>query len=223
VQEVIFRGQPIALAKPLGDYVVRHILFKVLYPAEFHAQTAIEAAVLLFPSIQDRLDEIEKVVIMTHESALRIIDKKGPLKNPADRDHCLQYMVAVALMKGHLEVKDYEEPFALNTEIHKLRTKMVVKESKEFTSSYFDEEKRSIASSLQIYFLDGSKTEEVVIEYPLGHPRRRTEAWPFLEQKFHHNLSSYYPAAIVIEIEAFFNSENFHQRRVSDLLALFKD
>ena len=220
VQEVLFKHQKMELIRPLSDDVIRHILFKVLYPAEFHAQTAIEAAIHLHPEAVSRLDEIETIEITTHDSAIRIIDKKGPLRNPADRDHCLQYMVAVALMKGSLSVQDYEEPFALDPRIDELRNKMRVAESEEFSRDYHHEEKRSIASSLQIVYKDGSRSALVAIEYPVGHPKRREEAVPLLKKKFQKNLSSYYPPSKVEEIEQFFKAEDFESRTVSDLLKM---
>lgn len=210
VQAVLFKNQKVALVQPLHDYVIRNILFKVLYPAEFHAQTAIEAAIQLYPQIGSK--EIERVEIKTHDSAMRIIDKKGPLKNPADRDHCLQYMVAVALLKGSLHVEDYEEP--INPKIDELRNKMVVEEEDRFSVDYHHPDKRSIASSVQLFFKDGTKTEKIEVEYPIGHPRRRKEAIPLLMEKFRNNLATYYPPEKIEEIVAFFDNPN---NKVGDL------
>lgn len=188
VQDVLFDQKPLTLYRPLGWYVMENILFKVQYPAEFHAQTAVEAACLLHREIKDKIDLIEKIEIETHSSAIRIIDKKGPLKNPADRDHCLQYMVAVALLKGNLTEHDYEEEAASDKRIDFLRDKMVVRENEEYSRSYYDSEKRAIANGLQIYFKDGSTTKQYAIEYPLGHKFRRAESLPFLKEKFKRNL-----------------------------------
>src|SRR5699024_5379445 len=149
--------------------VMENILFKVSYPAEFHAQTAAEAAVELHPKVKDRLDEIEKVVITTHESAIRIIDKKGPLHNPADRDHCLQYITAIGLMNGGITAEDYEDEAAANPIIDELRDKMILEENETYTKEYLDPEKRSIANAVQVFFTDGTSTDNIVCEYPLGH------------------------------------------------------
>jgi len=189
-QDVVYRGQPIALAQPLGSYVMRNVLFKISFPAEFHAQTAVEAAIQLHPPIADRLDQISRIIIETQESAKRIIDKSGPLFNPADRDHCIQYMVAVPLIRGHLTAEDYEDEVAKNPLIDQLRSKMEVKENPQFTRDYLDPEKRSIGNSVQVFFSDGSSTEKVSVEYPIGHPRRRAEGEPLLLVKFERNLRS---------------------------------
>ncbi|WP_404417820.1 bifunctional 2-methylcitrate dehydratase/aconitate hydratase [Marinospirillum sp.] len=174
-----------------GSYVMENILFKVSFPAEFHAQTAAEAAVILHPQVRDRLDEISRIEITTHESAIRIISKTGELNNPADRDHCLQYMIAVPLVLGELKAEHYENGFhAAHPELDRLREKMEVKENKGFSADYLDPEKRSIANAIQIFFADGSCTEKVAVEYPLGHRRRREESISFLEEKFADNLAS---------------------------------
>lgn len=190
VQDVIFKGMPILLEKPLHSYVIENILFKISYPAEFHAQTAVEAAILLHPHVKDRLEKIERIEILTHESALRIIDKKGPLKNAADRDHCLQYMVAIALIKGNLSAEDYEEEQSQNPLIEQLRSKMTVTESLAHSKGYLDANKRSIANTLTLYLKDGSQVGPITIEYPLGHKRRRNEGLPLLEEKFIKNCST---------------------------------
>jgi 2-methylcitrate dehydratase len=189
-QDVVFRGQPIALAQPLGSYVMRNVLFKISFPAEFHAQTAVEAAVRLHPSVNGRLQQIDRIVIETQESGKRIIDKSGPLFNPADRDHCIQYMVAVPLIRGTLTAEDYEDEAAQNPLIDRLRSKMEVQENPDFTRDYLDPEKRSIGNSVQVFFADGTATEKVAVEYPIGHPRRRTEGEPLLLAKFERNLRS---------------------------------
>jgi 2-methylcitrate dehydratase len=189
-QDVLFGGQPIHLSQPLGSYVIRHVLFKISFPAEFHAQTAVEAALQLFGQTKDRLDDISRVAIETQESGKRIIDKTGPLTNPADRDHCLQYMVAIPLIRGRLTAEDYEDASAADPRIDLLRQKMDVIENQEFSKHYLDPEKRSIGNSVQVFFRDGSSTERVVVEYPIGHPRRREEGEPLLSEKFEKSLRS---------------------------------
>ena len=189
-QDVLFGGQPIQLAQSLGSYVIRHVLFKIAFPAEFHAQTAVEAALQLFARTNDRLDEISKIVIETQESGKRIIDKAGPLNNPADRDHCIQYMVAVPLIRGRLTAEDYEDSAATDPRIDVLRKKMEVIENPEFSKDYLDPEKRSIGNSVQVFFQDGSASEKVAVEYPIGHPRRRKEGEPLLFEKFERSLRS---------------------------------
>ncbi len=180
--------------RSLGTYVMENILFKLAFPAEFHAQTACEAAVALHPQVKDRLDEIDRIVLTTHESAIRIISKQGALANPADRDHCLQYMVAVALMLGDLRAEHYEDEFhAAHPMIDRLREKMEVQEVERYSRDYLDPAKRSIANGVQVRFSDGSSTEEVAVEYPIGHRRRRDEGIPLLESKFRANLATRFP------------------------------
>jgi len=191
--DVLFRGKPFKLARPYGSYVMENVLFKISYPAEFHAQTAVEAAIRLHPQVKDRLDDIQRVAITTHESAIRIIDKKGPLGNPADRDHCIQYMAAVGLIKGSLTAADYEDEAAADPRIDRLRSKMTCIENKQWTRDYLDPAKRSIANALQVFFRDGSKTEKVAVEYPLGHRQRRRDGIPQLEAKFRVNLARRFP------------------------------
>ncbi len=177
-----------------GSYVMENILFKISFPAEFHAQTAAEASVILHPEVKDRLAEIETIVIRTHESAIRIISKTGPLANAADRDHCLQYMVAVPLIFGDLIAEHYEDDFHLaHPIIDELRDKMEIIEDKRFSAEYLEADKRSIANAIQIFFTDGSSTEEVVVEYPVGHRRRREEGIPLLQKKFKTNLATRFP------------------------------
>lgn len=188
-QDAIFRGKPLTVpAQGFGSYVMEHVLFKISFPAEFHAQTAVEAAVALHPQVRERLGSIAKIVIETQESGKRIIDKTGPLDNPADRDHCLQYMVAVALLKGGLTADDYEGLTAADHRLDELRAKMEVIENPDFTRDYLDPEKRSIGNSVQVFFADGSATEKVSVEYPIGHRRRRAEGIPRLLAKFETNL-----------------------------------
>jgi 2-methylcitrate dehydratase len=191
--DVLFKGKPLRFNRQYGSYVMENVLFKISFPAEFHAQTAVEAAVKLHPLVKDRLEDIRKIVITTHESALRIIDKRGPLHNPADRDHCIQYMTAVGLIKGNLTAADYEDAVARDPRVDRLRGKMVCVENKRWSRDYLDPAKRSIANALQVFFKDGSKTDDVAIEYPVGHRRRRQEGIPLLEAKFKSNLARRLP------------------------------
>ncbi len=182
--DVLFKGQRFAMARPFGSYVMEHVLFKVSFPAEFHAQTAVECAVALHAKVKDRLPEVQRIVIETQESAVRIIDKTGPLNNPADRDHCIQYMAAVPLIHGDLRAEDYEDEAARDPRIDALRLKMQVIENARYSADYLDPEKRSIANAMQVFFEDGSATERVEVEYPIGHRRRRQDAVPLLWKKF---------------------------------------
>src|SRR5882672_3439700 len=191
--DVLFRGKPFRFPRRYGSYVMENVLFKISFPAEFHAQTAVEAAVQMHPEVKDRLDEIKRIEIVTHESAIRIIDKKGPLNNPADRDHCIQYMVAIGLIKGNLTAADYEDNVARDPRIDALRARMVCIENKRYSRDYLDPRKRSIANQLQIFFKDGTTTRKVAVEYPLGHRRRRHEGIPLLEAKFRRNLERRFP------------------------------
>jgi 2-methylcitrate dehydratase len=187
--DVLFRGQEFKFQRPYGSYVMENILFKISFPAEFHAQTAVECAMQLHPQAKDRLDEIERIEIRTHESAIRIIDKTGPLHNPADRDHCMQYMVAVGLIFGELTAAHYEDDVASDPRIDALRNKMECIENPRYSKDYLDPDKRSIANAIRIYFRDGTTTDEIEVEYPIGHRRRRDEGIPELIKKFRKNLS----------------------------------
>jgi 2-methylcitrate dehydratase len=187
--DVFFRGKTFTFGRPLGTYVMENVLFKISYPAEFHGQTAVECAVQLYPQVQERLEEIERVVITTQESAVRIIDKTGPLHNPADRDHCIQYMTAIGLIFGALNADHYEDKTASDPRIDILRDKMVVIEDARYSRDYLDPEKRSIANSVQVFFKDHSCTDKITVEYPLGHRRRRSEGMPLLVKKFGANLA----------------------------------
>lgn len=191
-QDVLFKGKEVVLAREFSSYVMENVLFKISFPAEFHAQTAVEAALKLHELVSARLHEIELVVITTHESAMRIIDKRGPLHNPADRDHCLQYMTAIGLIFGELTADHYEDAVAADPRIDQLRQKMVVEEDLSFSKDYLDPDKRSIASAVQVFFKDGSTTEKVVVEYPLGHQRRRAEGIPLLIEKFKTHLLKHF-------------------------------
>jgi 2-methylcitrate dehydratase len=193
-QDVFFRGKPLRIPNQgFGTYVMENILFKISFPAEFHAQTAVEAALTLHPEVKDRLEAIERVIIETQESGKRIIDKTGPLHNPADRDHCIQYMVAIPLIFGRLSAEDYEDRVARDPRIDRLREKMEVLENKDFTADYLDPAKRSIGNSVQVFFADGTQTDRVTIEYPAGHRRRRQEGIPLLLEKFDRNLRGRIP------------------------------
>ena len=189
-QDVVLAGKPLHLARGYASYVMENILFKLAYPAEFHGQTAVEAALMLHPEVRDRLNAIDRVVIETQEAAVRIIDKTGPLNNPADRDHCLQYMVAVALIFGRLSAADYEDEVAGDARIDALRAKMEVSENVQFSRDYLDPQKRSIGNSVQVFFADGSNTAQAQVEYPLGHRRRRDEGIPALIRKFEAALAT---------------------------------
>jgi 2-methylcitrate dehydratase len=187
--DVLFKGREFAFTQGYGSYVMENILFKISYPAEFHAQTAVEAAMTLHPEVRDRLDDIARVVIETQEPGVRIIDKTGPLDNPADRDHCLQYMVAVPMIFGRLTAADYENDVASDPRIDALRNKMQVSENKQFTADYFAAEKRYIGNAIQVFFNDGSSTERVSVDYPIGHRQRRDEGIPVLLKKFEDSVS----------------------------------
>ena len=194
-QDVLFKGNSLSLPQEFNSYVMENILFKISFPAEFHAQTAVEAAVKLHPEIIDRIGEIEKINIITHESAIRIISKEGELNNPADRDHCIQYMTAIGLLKGNLIAEDYEDEVAQDPRIDALRNKMKVEENTDYSKDYLNPEKRSIANELQIFFSDGSSTEKIEVEYPIGHRRRREEGIPVLINKFEENLKTQFSSS----------------------------
>jgi 2-methylcitrate dehydratase len=188
--DVLFKGKPFSMDRPLGSYVMENVLFKISFPAEFHAQTAVECAIKLHGQVKHRLNEIEKVIITTQESALRIIDKTGPLYNPADRDHCIQYMTATGLIFGELTADHYEDAAASDPRIDSLRAKMICVDDPQYSKDYLDPEKRSIANAVQVFFKDGSSTEKAAVEYPIGHRRRRSEGIPLLIKKFEANLAS---------------------------------
>ncbi|MCH1626831.1 bifunctional 2-methylcitrate dehydratase/aconitate hydratase [Fredinandcohnia quinoae] len=218
-QEVLFGGKEITLSRPLDSYVIENILFKVSYPAEFHGQTAAECAVELHPEVINRINEVDKIVITSHESAIRIIDKKGPLKNPADRDHCIQYIVAIGLLFGDIHSDHYEEEVAKDPRIDYLREKMEVIESEQYSVDYLDPNKRSIANAIQVHFTDGTSTENIVQEYPLGHRFRRDEGIPQLVKKFGNNLESRFPQKQVKEIyQLCMNHEELSKTTVNDFL-----
>ena len=188
--DVQFKGNSFSLPRDFDSYVMENVLFKISFPAEFHAQTAVEAAVILHEQVKDKFDEIEKILITTHESAIRIISKEGILNNPADRDHCLQYMTAIGLLKGDLVAEDYEDDVASDPRVDQLREKMFIEEDNRYSQEYLEADKRSIANSIQIFFTDGSSTEKTEVEYPIGHRRRREQGIPLLVEKFERNLAT---------------------------------
>ncbi len=189
-QDVLFKGASLAFPQAYGTYVMENILFKISFPAEFHAQTAVEAALALHPVVTGRLDDIAAIEVETQEAGVRIIDKTGPLNNPADRDHCLQYMIAVPLIFGRLTADDYEDAVAQDPRVDALREKMVVTENPHFSSDYMDPDKRSIGNAIRIKFKDGTHTERVAVEYPIGHRSRRAEGIPLLVEKFQANIAT---------------------------------
>jgi 2-methylcitrate dehydratase len=194
--DVLFKGNAFKFQRPYGSYVMENVLFKISFPAEFHSQTAVEAAMQINEEllrIGKTAEDIKKITIRTHEACIRIIDKKGPLNNPADRDHCIQYMVAVPILFGRLTAEDYEDAVAIDKRIDVLRDKITCVEDKEFTKDYHDPEKRSIANALTVEFKDGKKLREIVVEYPIGHKRRRKEGMPVLVEKFKTNLARIFP------------------------------
>ncbi|MCH9004150.1 MAG: bifunctional 2-methylcitrate dehydratase/aconitate hydratase [Proteobacteria bacterium] len=187
--DVLFKGNEFQLQRPYGSYVMENILFKISYPAEFHSQTAVEAGMTLHAEVKDRIDEIQRVVIETQEAGIRIIDKTGPLDNPADRDHCIQYMVAVPMIFGRLTAADYEDDVASDPRIDELREKMEVRENEQYTKDYFDPERRYIGNSVQVFFTDGTRTDCIAVDFPIGHRKRRAEGIPALRKKFFDSVS----------------------------------
>lgn len=219
--DTLFHGKSFKFQRPLSSYVMENILFKVAFPAEFHAQTAVECAIKLHPAIKNRIYDIKSILINTHDSAIRIITKSGPLNNPADRDHCIQYMVAIALLKGTLTADDYEEESSQDPRIDFLRNLMTVEEYKQYSIDYHDPEKRSIANAITIYFKDGSSTERVEVEYPYGHRRRRGDGLPLLIKKFETNMLSHYSKETVSKIKyLFFENKQFESMPVNEVIDL---
>ncbi len=219
--DVNFNGKSFSFSQGFGSYVMENVLFKLSYPAEFHAQTAVECAVKLHPEMIDRLDEVERVELTTHESAIRIISKEGELHNPADRDHCLQYMVAIGLLFGDLKAEHYEDDVASDSRIDALRAKMVVKEDSRYSKEYLDADKRSIANAMQIFYTDGSSSEKLEIEYPIGHKRRRDEGVKVLNDKFKAHLLTHYDEAQAEKIIAACESQNLSAMLVTDFVDLW--
>jgi len=204
-QDVLYRGRQLDLQREFGDFVITNILFKVPYPAEGHALTACEAAVSLHPEVSARSDEVERIVIETQESAMRIINKTGHLYNAADRDHCMQYMVAVCLLNGDLRYEDYEDDAASDPRIDKLRDKMEMVENTRFTEEYDDIDKRTLSNAIQVFFRGGGKTDRIVVEHPAGHPHRRNQGIPMVAEKFRRNVSDRLPAASRSELIELFS------------------
>jgi 2-methylcitrate dehydratase len=222
--DVLFGSKPFKFQRQYGSYVMENVLFKLSFPAEFHAQTAVECAVILHDNIKDKLDEIARIELVTHESAIRIISKQGKLHNPADRDHCLQYMVAIGLIFGDLEAKHYENDVASDPRIDSLREKMHVTENPQFSKDYHDPKKRSIANSIKIIFKDGSETDLVSVEYPIGHRRRREEGEPVLLEKFKSNLQTRFSEEKVSKIMNCMGSlESLSAMPVTEFLELWCD
>ncbi len=219
---VTWEGHALRISHPYAAYVMENILFKISFPAEFHAQTAVECAILLHEKIISRLDEIKKIVLTTQEPAIRIINKTGPLHNYADRDHCLQYMVAIGLIHGDLKAEYYSDDFANDTRIDSLREKMQVKEDPQFSKDYLNPQKRSIANAIQIFFTDGSSTEKLQIDYPVGHKFRRDEGIPLLLEKFKHNVATLFNDDQAKKIIAVFNDQKkLEAMPVDEFMGLF--
>ena len=220
--DVSFGGKKFEFQRPYGSYVMENVLFKISFPAEFHAQTAVEAAVTLHPEIQGRINDIEKIVITTHESAIRIISKTGSLNNPADRDHCLQYMTAIGLLKGGLVAEDYEDIVAHDPQIDKLRDLMEIEEDERYSKEYHEPEKRSIANAVQIFFKNGTASEKISVEYPIGHKRRREEGIPLLEEKFRNSVLGKFSANQASKIlDSCFDKEKLLKMPVDEFVELF--
>jgi 2-methylcitrate dehydratase len=218
--DVLFRGRPLALPQPFGSYVMENVLFKISYPAEFHAQTAVEAAMSLHPQVRERLADIERVVIETQEPGVRIIDKVGPLANPADRDHCIQYMVAVPLIFGRLSAADYEDAVAADARIDALRERMQVRENPAFTREYYAPDKRYIGNAVQVFFKDGSASERVQVDFPIGHRRRRAEGMPVLVKKFEAAVDAHFAAKQAERIKGLFaKAQELDAQPVNELVA----
>ena len=220
--DVQFKGNSFSLPRDFDSYVMENVLFKISFPAEFHAQTAVEAAVILHEQVKDKFDEIEKILITTHESAIRIISKEGILNNPADRDHCLQYMTAIGLLKGDLVAEDYEDDVASDPRVDQLREKMFIEEDNRYSQEYLEADKRSIANSIQIFFTDGSSTEKIEVEYPIGHRRRREQGIPLLVEKFERNLATQFSDQRCQEILSLcLDQESLEATSVPEFMNLF--
>ena len=203
-QDVLFKGKALSLPQPFGSYVMENVLFKISYPAEFHAQTAVEAAMTLHGQIASRIGDIERVTIETQEPGVRIIDKTGPLANPADRDHCIQYMVAIPLLFGRLNAADYEDRIAGDPRVDALRARMQVKENSTFTQEYYDPDKRYIGNAVQVFFKDGTASQRVQVDYPIGHRKRREEGMPVLVKKFEASVAAHFNPKQTESIKAMF-------------------
>jgi 2-methylcitrate dehydratase len=218
--DVLFKGKPFSLPQPFGSYVMENVLFKISFPAEFHAQTAVEAAMTLHPVVKDRVADIERIVIETQEPGVRIIDKTGPLANPADRDHCIQYMVAIPLLFGRLTAEDYEDKIASDPRVDGLRAKMQVRQNTTFTEEYYAADKRYIGNAVQVFFRDGSSTQRVQVDFPIGHRKRRAEGMPVLVQKFESSVDAHFGAKQAEKIKALFaKREQLDSMPVNELMA----
>jgi 2-methylcitrate dehydratase len=218
-QDTLFKSKPLSYPQPFGTYVMENVLFKISFPAEFHAQTAVEAAMRLHPQVKDRLDAIDKIVIETQEPGVRIIDKTGPLANPADRDHCIQYMVAIPLIFGRLQASDYEDAVAKDPRIDALRDKMKVTENVTFTQEYYAPDKRYIGNAIQVFFKDGTSTERIAVDYPIGHRKRRAEGMPVLVQKFEASVAAHFPPKQTDAIKALFARHDLDSLPVNEFMA----
>lgn len=220
--DVSFKGEKFKFQRPYGSYVMEQILYKLSFPAEFHAQTAVECALTLHAEVAERLDQIERIELTTQDSAIRIISKEGPLHNPADRDHCLQYMVAIGLIYGELTAEHYENAIAQNSQIDQLRELMTVQEDLRYSEEYHDPDKRSIANAIQIFFKDGTTTDKVEVEYPIGHRRRRAEGIPVLEKKFYAALHKRFPHRQAQKAyDICLDSEQLNSMPVNEFMDLF--
>ena len=217
--DVSFKSKSIKRSQEYGVYVMENILFKISFPAEFHAQTAVEAGISLHEKYGDKLDKISSIEVETQEPAVRIISKTGPLHNYADRDHCLQYMIAIALIYGEVEAKHYQDEIASNPMIDSLREKMIISENPKFSRDYLDPSKRSIANSITLAFDDGSKSEKITVEYPVGHRNRREEGIPLLLDKFEAAIKSYYHSNQSDDIlNSFLDMENLSNMSVNEMM-----
>jgi 2-methylcitrate dehydratase len=219
-QDVLFKGKSLSYPQKFGSYVMENVLFKISFPAEFHAQTAVEAAMTLHPRVSDRLDQIERIVIETQEPGVRIIDKTGPLANPADRDHCIQYMVAIPLIFGRLTAADYEDGVASDPRVDALRNKMQVRENPTFTQDYYAADKRYIGNAVQVFFKDGSSSERIAVDYPIGHRKRRQEGMPVLVKKFETSTATHFSPKQTDAIKALFaDRARLEQMPVQEFMA----
>jgi len=218
--DVLFKGKPFSMPQPLGSYVMENVLFKISFPAEFHAQTAVECAMQLHPLVKDRIAEIDRIVIETQEPGVRIIDKTGPLANPADRDHCIQYMVAVPLIFGRLTAADYEDTVAGDPRIDGLRGKMQVRENTTFTQEYYAADKRYIGNAIQVFFSDGSSTPRIHVDFPIGHRKRRAEGMPVLVKKFEESVAAHFqPKQTARILTTFMDAAKLDSLPVNELVA----
>ena len=217
--DVLFKGKPFYLPEPFGSYVMENVLFKISFPAEFHAQTAVEAGMKLHPQVKDHVDQIDRVVIETQEPGVRIIDKTGPLANPADRDHCIQYMVAIPLIFGRLTAEDYEDSVARDPRIDALRAKMQVRENVTFTQEYYAADKRYIGNAVQVFFKDGTSSERVQVDFPIGHRKRRAEGMPVLVKKFQSSVDAHFPPKQAERLKTLFADSSVDKLPVNELVA----